>query len=110
MIDRVLAATQVHFGECDAELPRELLDRLRLASECTEIRTEGVHVARELLRRVAFGIDAHEHHLEIGNLRDLHDVREARERGRANVRAMREAKEEQRGVALEGLRAERLTG
>ena len=85
---------------------------LRVAGQADEIGGQRCEIRLEPRRRVAFAVHADQHdarRLERavpGLVQEL----EASERGRADVRAVREAEEDERGLALEAREAARLAG
>ena len=101
MIHRVLVADAGVLHLREAERRREPLHLRPLARRADERRVEVREVARDDLRRIPLRVHAHEHELQVAAMQLPAQLRHQRERRRANIRAVREARKYQAPVALQ---------
>ncbi|GCC48798.1 hypothetical protein chiPu_0033032, partial [Chiloscyllium punctatum] len=105
VIHRVVAILQRHLLGVDAIARQHLGDRCGIAGQALEVRIEARQIVLHRRSGVAFRIDRNEIGVHaVGVLAHrLQDLGNLEQRGRADVRAMGEAEEDQRRLALEVL-------
>ena len=108
MIHRVVAAGQVDSHGRNRKRLGHLIDGRLIPREPNEAGIKTMRVLADRLRRVPLWVDGYKQHLHSGQRRGLLHLRQLHERSGANVRAMREAKEDEAGLALQVLRSERV--
>ena len=98
--------------EVDLEFLRDLLGCRQVAAQAEETQVEGGDVLRQRLLRVALRVDADHQDLDALGIRAelLHGAGDFRERGRADVRAVREAEEQHHDLPPPILQPPRLAG
>ena len=113
MIERVAGTVLIgHLLEEDAKLARHLLGGRHVTAQGDEGRVERMHVGRQHLGRVPLGIQRDEHHVQPLAVRAqrILDFLGLQQRGGADVRALREAEEQQHHMVLEAGQRHGLAG
>src|SRR3954454_20808175 len=100
----VIAVLERHLSGVGPESLHGCIDRRAVPGQADDAIVETAEIALQNLGRVAFGIDGHEQRPQVAPFvaRRPQHLRNLEQLGRANIRAMREAEEDEVRLAEEG--------